>query len=96
MSLPFFKQFQKRCKYREEMMDIDMDSDVSSPEHISDLCRGSDMIFDLAEKKGGQGSVSSVSFEYGGAGLKSAPAYRITMNERMASTGRNIRRQCDS
>ena len=35
------------------MMDIDMDSDVSSPEHISDLRRGSDMISDLAEKKGG-------------------------------------------
>ena len=50
LCLYFFKQFQKRCRYPEEMLDANLASDDSKLEYITGLSGGEEIIFRLAEK----------------------------------------------
>jgi hypothetical protein len=62
--LYFFKQFQKRCAYPEEMLDANLASDDSKLEYITGLPGGTDMILDLNEK-GAQVNVSRLQKRFG-------------------------------
>jgi hypothetical protein len=62
--LYFFKQFQKRCAYPEEMLDANLASDDSKLEYIAGLPGGTDMILDLNEK-GSQVTVSRLQKRFG-------------------------------
>jgi hypothetical protein len=57
LCLCFFKQFQKRCTYPEEMLDANLASDDAKLAYIAGLPGGADMIYDLTEK----GSLVTVS-----------------------------------
>jgi Predicted AAA-ATPase len=64
LCLYFFKQFQKRCAYPEEMLDANLASDDSKLEYIAGLPGGTDMILDLNEK-GSQITVSRLQKRFG-------------------------------
>ena len=64
LCLYFFKQFQKRCAYPEEMLDANLASDDSKLEYIAGLPGGTDMILDLNEK-GAQVTVSRLQKRFG-------------------------------
>lgn len=64
LCLYFFKQFQKRCAYPEEILDANLASDDSKLAYIAGLPGGTDMILDLNEK-GSQVAVSRLQKRFG-------------------------------
>ena len=50
LCLYFFKQFQKRCTYPDEMLDANLASDDAKLEYIAGLPGGRELIVDLVEK----------------------------------------------
>jgi len=64
LCLYFFKQFQKRCRYPEEMLDANLASDDSKLEYIAGLSGGEEIIFHLAEK-GSQIHISRMQKRFG-------------------------------
>ena len=51
LCLYFFKQFQKRCAYPNEMLDANLAVDDSKLEYTANLPGGRDMVFTLAERE---------------------------------------------